>query len=306
MSHNLEIKSLKGVHMFSGSIVAIVTPFTPNGDIDNKALGNIIEKHIAAGTSAIVPCGTTGEAPVLTTEEHRFVIGRCVDISAGRIPVIAGIGSNSTRQSVEMTSHAKRCKCDAVMAVTPYYNKPTQSGCIAHFTAIADVGLPLVLYNHPGRTGTKLTTDTIVKLAKHKNIVAIKEATADVSTAMDIIHNSNITVLCGDDNLVIPFMSVGASGIISVVANIIPEVWATMVHDYKNGKTDKALATSYLYRDLCNAIFSENNPQGIKYAMSLLGICSPSVRLPLVESSATSKELMHAALANLKMLNSQQ
>ncbi len=282
--------------MFSGSYVAIVTPFNDNGDVDYKILANLVERHVCEGSDGVVPCGTTGEASTLSDEEQRKVIDVVVRAAAGRISVIAGVGSCDTKKSVAMARHAKDCGADGVMVVTPYYSKPTQQGCIAHVVEIAKVGVPIVLYNHPGRTGTRLSAETIETMGNIPEVVAVKEACGDVNIVMDIIQSSPIAVFSGDDNLTIPFMSVGAVGVISVVANIIPREWSAMVHKQREGRRDEALVDAYRYRCLCRALVSENNPRGVKYAMALLGLCSATTRLPITDISDGGKSAIRIAM----------
>ena len=282
--------------MFSGSIVALVTPFTKEGEVDYAKIKELVEWHIAEGTNGIVPCGTTGESPTLSDEEQRNVIKTVVDVVNGRVPVIAGTGSYDTRHAVAMTEYAKECGADAALVISPYYNKPTQQGCIDHFSEVAKVGLPIVLYNHQGRTGTKLLPSTIATLSALPEVVAVKEACGDVGIVMDIKNESDITILSGDDNLTIPFIAVGAVGVISVIANVIPKAWANMVKEYCSGDKEEALREVYRYRHLCKAVVAENNPQGIKYAMKLCCLCDDAVRLPLIESSDNAKENIREAL----------
>jgi len=288
--------------MFSGSIVALVTPFLKGGSVDYDKIVELVEWHIQQGTNGIVPCGTTGEAPTLDYNERCQIIKTVVDATKGRVPVIAGTGSYSTRDTVAMTHYAKKVGADAALVVTPYYNKPTPKGCLQHFSLVAEEGLPLVLYNHPGRTGTKLTPATIAELFKIPEVVAVKEAGGDVSVAMDIRERCDITILSGDDNLTIPFMAVGAKGVISVVANILPKEWADMVAKYTSKNEEEALKKAYFYRNLCRAIVSENNPQGVKYAMRVMGLCSDDVRLPLIESSSHAKQTIELAMGTCGLL----
>jgi len=201
-----------------------------------------------------------------------------------------------------MTQYAKECGADAALIIAPYYSKPTQRGCIAHFSEIAKVGLPLVLYNHYGRTGTKLTPETISELSDIPEVIAIKEACGDIGIVMDIKNACDITVISGDDNLTIPFMAVGATGVISVVANLIPKAWSQIVKGYQSGSHKEALEEAYRYRRLCQAVVAENNPQGIKYAMKALGLCDDTVRLPLIETSPAAKEHIEKAMKECGLL----
>jgi len=286
--------------MFEGSYVAIVTPFK-NGEVDEKALAELIEFQIAEGTNGIVPCGTTGESPTLSHAEHARVVELTVKFVNKRVPVMAGAGSNSTREAIELTRHAKEAGADGALSVIPYYNKPTQGGMIAHFKAIAKAvpGFPLVVYNIPGRTGVAMATATLVDLAKaEKSVVGVKEATGNLDNATEAAAalGASFDVLSGDDSLTLPILSVGGKGIISVVANIIPKDVAALCAAWKKGDRAQALALHQKMYPLVKALFLETNPIPIKAAMAWMGLCGPDVRLPLTPPEKGTMEKLEKAL----------
>jgi 4-hydroxy-tetrahydrodipicolinate synthase len=269
--------------MFQGSIVAIVTPFL-NGEVDEEKLRELVEFQIENGTDAIVPCGTTGESSTLDYTEHDRVIKIVVEQVNRRVPVIAGTGSNSTREAIEITRHAKELGADGALLVTPYYNKPSQEGLYLHYKAIADaVALPQVLYNVPGRTSVNLLPTTVARLAVHPNIVAIKEATGSLQQASEVLAlcGENITVLSGDDFITLPMMACGAKGVISVTANIMPKEVAALVDAFNAGNLEEAKRLHLYLLKISNAMFIETNPVPVKTAVSLMGKCRDEVRLPL-------------------------
>ena len=248
--------------MFKGSIVAIVTPFK-NGQVDEEAYRELIEFQIENGTSAIVPCGTTGESATLDVNEHAHVIDIAVAAVNRRVPVIAGTGGNSTREAIELSKHAKEAGVDATLQVTPYYNKPTQEGLYRHFEAILkEVPLPQVLYNVPGRTSVNLLPETVARLAKFPEIAAIKEASGDVGQMADVVRmaGENITLLSGDDNLTLPVLAIGGKGVVSVAANIVPADTANLVKSWEEGNVEGAKTLFYKLLPLCKAMFFETNP----------------------------------------------
>jgi 4-hydroxy-tetrahydrodipicolinate synthase len=277
--------------MFRGSIVAIVTPFK-NGAVDEERLRELVEFQIAGGTDAIVPCGTTGESSTLDYEEHDQVIEVVVQQVNKRVPVIAGTGSNSTREAIEMTAHASKIGADGALLVTPYYNKPTQEGLYRHYTAIADaVELPLILYNVPGRTGVNLLPETVARLAPHRNITAIKEATGSLQQASEILAlcGDQIDVLSGDDFITFPLMACGGKGVISVTANIMPAEVAAMVDAFEAGNMAEARRLHLKLLKISNAMFLESNPIPVKAALGLMGKCSDETRLPLCPMGEANK-----------------
>lgn len=268
--------------MFTGSMTALVTPFK-NGKVDEDRLKEIIDFQIENGTTALVPCGTTGESATLTYEEHNKVIDITIKHTKGRIPVIAGTGSNSTEETIMLTRHAKEAGADACLLIAPYYNRPTQSGLIAHFMKVADtVGIPLVIYNIPGRTGVNIEPETIAKLSEHKNIIAVKEASGNLDQISRIISLCSIVILSGDDSLTLPIMSVGGKGVISVASNIVPKDVAEMVSSFEKGDLQKARRLHYKLLPLFKVLFIETNPAPVKAAMAMMGMMDEEIRLPLV------------------------
>ncbi|MCK5548380.1 MAG: 4-hydroxy-tetrahydrodipicolinate synthase, partial [Thermoplasmata archaeon] len=246
--------------MFSGSLVALVTPFK-NGEVDHDKLKELVEFHIKNGTDVIVPCGTTGESPTLSHDEHGEVVESVIKCVDGRVPVVAGAGSNSTREALSLTKHAKEVGANAVLSVTPYYNKPTQAGLIEHYRTIAnEVEIPLIMYNVPGRTGTKIMPETIARLSEEENIVAVKEACGSIEQVCEILSLCDITVLSGDDSLTYPMLAVGAMGVISVAANVIPKEVAEMVRLFYEGDAEGSREIHYKYWRVFKDLFIETNP----------------------------------------------
>ena len=288
--------------MFRGSLVATVTPFK-NGGVDYKKLQEFVEYHISNGTDGIVPVGTTGESPTLSHEEHMKVVETVVKTVNGRIPVIAGAGSNSTHEAKSLTKHAKDVGADAVLSITPYYNKPTQNGLIKHFTSIADaVDIPIVMYNVPGRTGVKLLPDTVAELSKIKNIVAIKEACGSIEQVCAILSKCDITVLSGDDSLTFPMLAVGGKGVISVAANIIPKEMAEIVSLFEKGEIEKSRELHYKYWDIFKDLFIETNPIPVKAAMDMMGLLKFDVRSPLCPMVESNREKLRATLEKVGLI----
>lgn len=270
--------------MFKGSLVALVTPFKDSA-VDEETYRKLIDLQIKNGTSALVPCGTTGESATLTFEEHEQVIAIAVDQARKRVPVIAGTGSNSTKEAILLTRDAARAGADASLQVSPYYNRPTQKGLYEHFRAIADaVEIPIILYNIASRTGVNIEPPTIAQLAKDcKNIVGVKEASGSLEQMARIKQSAphEFVLLSGDDALTLPVMSIGGSGVVSVVANIIPKDVSRMVALFAEGQTAKAQEAYYRMLPLVKAMFIETNPIPVKTAMGMLGMCDPSLRLPM-------------------------
>ena len=288
--------------MFSGSIVALVTPFK-DGKVDYKKLGELVEYHIENGTDAIVPCGTTGESPTLSHEEHERVVAEVIEKASGRITVIAGTGSNSTSEALRLTKSAKKAGANAALLITPYYNKPTQEGLYLHFKAIAEeVDIPIILYNVPSRTGVSISPETVARLAEIKNIVGIKEASGSIDQTSQILQLCNITVLSGDDSLTLPIMAVGGKGVISVVANIVPKDTRKMVHDFSSGRLKEAQEMHRKLFPLCRAMFIETNPIPIKTAMRLLGRLNGEMRLPLCKMTKEHETQLSSALKEYGLL----
>lgn len=290
--------------MFQGSIVAIITPFK-NGEIDEETYRTLIEDQIANGTSAIVPCGTTGESATLSIEEHNRVIDIAIDAVNKRVPVIAGTGGNSTREAIELTAHAKKAGADATLQVTPYYNKPSQEGLFRHFKAIADaIALPQVLYNVPGRTGTNMLPETVARLADLPEVVAIKEASGSLAQMTDIVSlaGDKITLLSGDDNLIIPVLSIGGKGVISVVANIVPKDTSEVVKYWLKGDLERAREIYFKLYPLCQAMFYETNPVPVKTSLVLMGKIEDELRLPLAPMSEANLEKLKKALKSYGLI----
>jgi 4-hydroxy-tetrahydrodipicolinate synthase len=286
--------------MFRGSIVALVTPFKSNSDVDFDAYGRLIDWQIDQGIDGIVPCGCTGEAATLTHDEQEQVIRFAVERIAGRVPVIAGTGSNSTREALRLTKFAKEMGADAALLITPYYNKPTPAGQIAHYKSIADaVDIPIILYNVPSRTGTNMLPDTVAELNKCSNIVAIKEAAGSVDQVSQIKCACDITVLSGDDSLTLPMMSVGATGVISVAANVVPGKSAAMCREFDEGNLAGAQALHYELMPLFKALFIETNPMPVKAALAHMGLIENILRLPLTPMQSAKFAQLETVLKSL-------
>ncbi|MBU1090581.1 MAG: 4-hydroxy-tetrahydrodipicolinate synthase [Candidatus Omnitrophica bacterium] len=285
--------------MFKGSIVAIITPFK-NGKIDEKKLRGLIEFQIKNGTSGIVPCGTTGESATLNFEEHEKVIAITVEQVNKRVPVIAGTGSNSTAEAVTLTKDAAKAGADASLQVSPYYNRPTQEGLYQHFKAIADsVDIPIMLYNIASRTGVNIEPETIARLAGDcKNITAVKEASGNLNQMQRIkaLCGDGFDLLSGDDSLTLPVLSIGGTGVVSVVANIVPGDVAKLVLEFQNGNINRAQEINYKLAPLVKAIFIETNPIPLKTSMGLLGMCEPDLRLPMSKMLPENVEKLKKAL----------
>ncbi len=291
--------------MFKGSIVALVTPFK-NDKIDEKKLKELIDFQIKNGTAGIVPCGTTGESATLSTAEHERVIEITIEQVNKRIPVIAGTGSNSTEEAINLTKHAAASGANASLQVSPYYNRPTQKGLYEHFRAVAlSVDIPIILYNIASRTGVNIEPETIEKLATDcKNIVGVKEASGNLEQMSRIkaLCPENFDLISGDDALTLPVLSIGGTGVISVVANIVPGDVANLVKEFEKGNVRKAQGLHYKLLPLVKAMFIETNPIPVKTAMGLLGMCEPDVRLPLCEMLPENLEKLKKALRDYGLL----
>jgi 4-hydroxy-tetrahydrodipicolinate synthase len=283
--------------VFTGAATAIITPFK-DGGVDYAKFAELIEWQIDSGIDAIVAVGTTGEGPTLTDEEHKDVIRFCVEKVGGRVPVIAGTGSNDVSYAIELTKYACEVGADAVLLVTPYYNKATQNGLIASFTAVADASTkPCILYNVPSRTGCNLTPESCAVLAEHKNIVAIKEASGNISQIAKLARlcGDKIDIYSGNDDQIVPVLSLGGAGVISVLSNLLPAETSKMCHDYLEGNVKEALAAQLKYLELVDALFCEVNPIPVKAAMSAMGYCENSLRLPLTKmEEKNEKKLLDA------------
>ncbi len=290
---------------FKGSIVALVTPFTEHG-VDEWKLAELVNFQVKNGTDGIVPCGTTGESPTLSHEEHDRVIEIVVDTVAKRIPVIAGTGSNSTREAVSLTRHAQDAGADAALVVTPYYNKPTQKGLYLHFKEVADsVKIPIILYNIEGRCARNIETETIRKLVKDcKNIIGVKEASGNLTQAQAVKDScgKKFTLLSGDDALTVPMMKLGGSGVISVLGNIMPKEVSEVVHLMMKGKVKEAEAKQEKLIPIIKAMFLETNPIPVKTACGLMGLCPSLVRLPMCEMEPENLEKLKLVLKQYKLI----
>lgn len=273
--------------MFKGSYVAIVTPFKENSEVDFDAYGNLIDWHLAEGTNGIVPCGCTGEAATLSHDEQKQCIRFAIERIAGRVPVVAGTGSNNTREAIELTKYAKEVGADAALLITPYYNKPTAEGQIAHYTKIAEeADLPIMLYNVPGRTGTNILPETTAALSKVRNIVSTKEASGNVDQVSQIIASCDINVMSGDDSLTLPMMAVGAAGVVSVAANVVPKRVAQLCEFANNGDYASARKLHLQLLPIFKGLFLESNPLPVKAALARMGFIKNVLRLPLTPMRA--------------------
>jgi 4-hydroxy-tetrahydrodipicolinate synthase len=290
--------------MFSGAFTAIVTPFK-NGQVDEKAFKNLIRFGMDGGISGFVPCGTTGESPTLSHEEHNRVVEMTVKEVSGQAKVIAGTGSNSTAEAISLTRHAKQVGVDAALLVSPYYNKPTQEGLYNHFKAIAEaVDIQLVLYNIQGRTAVNIENSTMEKLSRIPNIVGVKEASGSILQMSEVIRlcGSDFDVLSGDDQMTFPLMALGGKGVISVVTNIIPDRMSDLVKSMLAGDVEKARTIHFEIYELCQTMFVETNPIPIKAALSLMGKIEPEFRLPLCMPSAANLEKIRTTLAKFNLI----
>lgn len=292
--------------IFKGAGVAIVTPFTQDDKVNFEELGKMIDFQIAGGTDAIIICGTTGESSTLTHEEHDECIKFAVEHTAGRVPVIAGTGSNSTAEAIRLSTHAQNNGADALLLVTPYYNKATQKGLIQHYTAIANsVDLPIILYNVPSRTGVNILPQTAVTLAKNvKNIVAVKEASGNISQVAELaaLADGCIDIYSGNDDQVVTLLSLGGVGVISVLSNVMPKLTHDMVMSYLNGDVKLSRQLQLSVMNLNKALFCEVNPIPVKEALNMMGWNAGAVRSPLCEMEPQHKELLRKELAAMKLI----
>ncbi len=285
--------------MFRGVYTALVTPMR-DGRLDDDALTRLVEDQIRAGIQGLVPCGTTGESPTLSYAEHVHVVEIVVRAARGRVPVLAGAGSNSTREAIELARACKELGVAGTLQITPYYNKPSQEGLIAHFTAIADtVGLPVIVYNVPSRTGVDLLPDTLAKLSRHPMIRGVKEATGDMIRAAHVreLCGPDFIMLSGDDFTLLPFLSLGTDGVISVISNLVPGMIAALCKAAHDRRWDEARELHYRQLPLCRALFCKSNPIPLKTAFVMLGKLAPEIRLPLVLLERNSLEYEQLALA---------
>lgn len=286
--------------MFKGSMVAIVTPFKNRGrELDEAKLKELVDFQIKNNTSVIVPCGTTGESATLTIEEHEKVIDIVIETAKGKAKVMAGTGSNNTDEAIELTKHAKEAGADGALIITPYYNKPTQEGIYRHFKALSDsVDIPLIAYNIASRTGVNITPETMQRLSALKNVVAVKEASGNLTQMAEIkrICGKDFGLISGDDALTLPVLAIGGCGVISVAANIIPGDVSDMVKAFTGGDIEKARSIYYKMLPLVDAMFIETNPIPVKTAMGMLGMIEPDLRLPMCNMSEANKERLARAL----------
>ena len=291
--------------MLKGSIVALVTPMDAHGDVEWTALEALVEWHIESGTDGIVPMGTTGESATLDTDEHLQVIKRTIDIVAGRVPVIAGTGSNATAEAIHQTQQAQAAGADACLLVTPYYNKPTQAGLIAHYEAVAAAcDVPLVLYNVPPRTACDLLAETVATLSVHPKIIGIKEACGDASRvgAIRQLVDDEFVILSGEDAQTLDMLDLGATGTISVTANVCPREMAEFLNAYLSGDRDAAVALDAKLQPLHEILFVEPNPTPAKWALHLMGKIGPGIRLPLMPLTQANEAQLRARLSHIGAL----
>jgi 4-hydroxy-tetrahydrodipicolinate synthase len=285
--------------IFTGSFVALVTPFR-NGKVDEAKLRELVELHAASGTDGLVPCGTTGESPTLTHDEHKRVVEIVTETARKRMKVLAGTGSNSTREAIELTQHAERAGADGALVVNPYYNKPTQEGLYRHFRAVAEsVALPILVYNIQSRTAVNVETDTLARLVRDcRNVVGVKEASGSLDQMSQVIAacGPDFAVISGDDNITLPLMAIGGAGVISVIANIVPRETAELTHAALDGDWKRARELHYRLFPLARAAFLETNPIPIKEAMAMAGMLEPEFRLPMCRMSDANRETLRGVL----------
>ncbi len=290
--------------MFEGSMVALVTPFK-NGEIDREAVKKLVEFHIENGTSVIVPCGTTGESATLSHEEHEFMVEYVVELVAGRVKVLAGAGSNSTREAIRLSKHAEKVGADGVLLITPYYNKPTQDGLYQHYKTISEeISIPIVVYNVPSRTGVDLLPETVARLCELGNIVGVKEATGSLRRASEIISlcGDKIAVISGDDFTYFPLLAVGGKGVISVAANVVPKEMSEIWRLTREGRWEEARKIHYRLFPLFRAMFFETNPIPVKAALSEMGMIEDEIRLPLTKLSPQNRKKLVSILRDLGII----
>jgi 4-hydroxy-tetrahydrodipicolinate synthase len=287
-------------------MVALITPMRADGSVDDKAFKDLVEWQIAEGTEALVPVGTTGESPTLSHAEHKRVVELCVETAAGRVPVIAGAGSNSTAEAIDFARHAEAAGADAILVVTPYYNKPTQEGMFLHFTAIADAAdIPMFIYNIPPRSVIDMSVETMARLAKHKNIIGVKDATANLARPLHTKRacGAEFIQLSGEDHTALAFNAAGGTGCISVTANVAPRLCAEMHKAWREGKLGEAMAIQDRLVPLHDALFCETSPGPVKYAASLLAKSTDHCRLPLAPVGDASKARVREAMVSVGLLN---
>ncbi|CAG0973372.1 4-hydroxy-tetrahydrodipicolinate synthase [Myxococcaceae bacterium] len=290
--------------MFQGVFTALVTPFRDDS-VDERALEALVERQIGAGIDGLVPCGSTGEAATLSHAEHRRVVEVVVAAARGRVPVLAGTGSNSTREAIELTRHAKEAGADGALLISPYYNKPTQEGIVAHYAAIArETAFPLVVYNIPGRTSSNVLPATIARLAEIEQVVGVKESSGNLDQMAHVIASvpESFTVLSGDDSLTLPLLSIGGQGVISTTSNVAPSEMVSLVRAFRAGDAGRARDVHHRLLPLFDALFVETNPIPVKAALAMLGLCRDEMRLPLTGLSAPNRERLAVVLKDLGLL----
>ena len=296
---------MTGKPLFQGSWVALMTPFH-DGALDESAFRKLVAWQIGAGTSGLVPVGTTGESPTLSHDEHKRVVEWCIESAAGRVPVLAGAGSNSTAEAVDFVRHASQAGADGALVVTPYYNKPTQAGLIRHYETIADASeIPIVIYDIPGRSVVSMDVDTMAKLAEHPNITGVKDSSQDLTRPTELTKRigGGFSMLSGEDGTALPFRAAGGHGCISVTANVAPRLLAAMHAAWDAGDSAAALAIHAQVMPLHRALFCESSPGPVKYAAHLLGLCRAELRLPLTDISAASQSQVSTALTEVGLAN---
>jgi 4-hydroxy-tetrahydrodipicolinate synthase len=292
--------------MFKGSFVALVTPMRTDGAVDEAALERFVDWQIREGTHGLVPVGTTGESPTLTHEEHRRVVEIAIAVAGGRVPVIAGAGSNSTAEAIDLARHARRAGADAALVVTPYYNKPTQEGLYLHYRTIADsVDIPIIIYNVPARSVVDMSVETMARLAKHPNIVGVKDATANLSRPLHVRRTCgpDFCQLSGEDHTAVAHLASGGVGCISVTGNIAPRLLSAMHLAWQRDDVAEAIAIQHRLVPLHDAMFAETNPGPVKYAAHLLGFGAADCRLPLAPVSEATRAQVRAAMADIGLLD---
>ena len=292
--------------MFHGSLVALVTPMRADGSVDEDAFAQFVDWQIGQGTHGLVPVGTTGESPTLSHSEHRRVVEITIEVAAGRVPVIAGAGSNSTAEAIELVRHAKEAGADGALVVTPYYNKPTQEGLFLHFTAIADaVDLPVIIYNIPSRSVVDMSVETMARLSRHRNIAGVKDATANLARPLHTTRTceAGFVQLSGEDHTALAFMASGGHGCISVTGNVAPRLCSAMHTAWAEGRVADAMAIQERLVPLHDSMFAETNPGPVKYAASLLGHGTAHCRLPMAPLLPATQDRVRAAMTEVGLLN---
>jgi len=290
--------------MLEGIFTALVTPFR-DGEVDEPALRNLVDVQIAAGIAGLVPCGSTGESATLSRDEHRRVVEIVVSAAGDRVPVLAGTGSNNTREAIDFTQHAKDAGASGALLLSPYYNKPTQEGLVAHFEAIAnETGFPMVLYNIPGRTASNMAPETIARLAEHECIVGVKEACGDIDQIAQVIAQcpEDFSVLSGDDSLLLPVLAIGGRGSIAVTSNIAPVAMCELHRAFAKGDITRAREIHYQLLPLFDALFCEVNPIPVKAALALMGLVQDDIRLPLTQITPPNRDRVQAVLKDMGVL----